>query len=61
MKPTFRAFSAMALAGALLSPLMAQAHDGHGLPGSHWHSTDVLGFVLLAVVLAAGVWWSKRK
>jgi hypothetical protein len=23
----------------------AQAHDGHGLEGSHWHAWDALGFV----------------
>ncbi|NBS08545.1 MAG: hypothetical protein EBT49_03830 [Betaproteobacteria bacterium] len=42
-----------------LTPL-SQAHDGHGLAGSHWHSTDALGFVAVLVVLAA-VWWAKRK
>ena len=36
--------------------LGAFAHEGHGLPGStHWHATDTLGFVALAVV-AAVVW-----
>ncbi len=41
---------------------LAQAHAGHGLPGSaHWHATDTLGFVGLAVV-AAAVWFiNKRK
>jgi Zn-dependent protease with chaperone function len=42
----------------------AQAHEGHGLPGSsHWHATDTL-LVLAAVavaVAAAGLWWSRRK
>ena len=40
----------------------AFAHEGHGLPGSaHWHATDTLGFVGLAVV-AAAVWYiNKRK
>ena len=37
-----------------------QAHDGHGLAGSHWHPTDALGFVALLVVVAA-VWWARRK
>ena len=40
----------------------AFAHEGHGLEGSaHWHATDTLGFVGLAVV-AAVVWAiHKRK
>jgi hypothetical protein len=37
-----------------------QAHDGHGLGGSHWHPTDALGFIAVLVVLAA-VWWAGRK
>ena len=38
----------------------AQAHDGHGLAGSHWHPTDALGFLAVLVVVAA-VWWAGRK
>ena len=39
----------------------ALAHEGHGLPGSaHWHATDTLGFVGLAVV-AAAVWYINKK
>ena len=38
----------------------AQAHEGHGLGGSHRHPTDALGFVAVLVVLAA-VWWAGRK
>jgi len=38
----------------------AQAHDGHGLLGSsHWHATDVLGFVILALAVAAAVWLGR--
>ncbi len=32
------------------------AHDGHGLSGSHWHSTDALGFVALALAIGAALW-----
>jgi hypothetical protein len=39
----------------------AQAHEGHGLPGtSHWHSTDVIGYVLAAGIGAA-LWFSRKK
>ncbi len=40
----------------------AWAHEGHGLgSGAHWHATDTLGFIGLAVV-AAAVWFiNKRK
>jgi hypothetical protein len=40
-----------------LLPLLARAHEGHGIEGaSHYHATDVWGFVALAIV-AAVVWW----
>ena len=36
------------------------AHDGHGLMGSHWHSTDVLGFVVVGCLAAVAIWLSRR-
>ena len=40
-----------------LLPLLAHAHEGHGIEGaSHYHATDVWGFVALAIA-AAVVWW----
>jgi hypothetical protein len=42
-------------------PWAAVAHDGHGLGGTHWHATDTLGFVAVALVAAAAVWWSGRQ
>ncbi len=50
-------FSALVLvAGASL----AQAHEGHGLPGlSHWHASDVS--LVLAAVAALGLWLARRK
>ncbi|MFM9900092.1 MAG: hypothetical protein ACKVOT_03700 [Polaromonas sp.] len=39
----------------------ALAHDGHGLLGSHWHPSDSLGFVAVAVLTAAAVWLSQKK
>jgi len=44
---------------ALMACAPALAHDGHGLAGSHWHVTDVWGFVALGVGLAAAIWLSK--
>ena len=41
----------------LLLPSLAVAHEGHGIEGaSHYHATDVWGFVSMAVA-AAVVWW----
>ncbi len=48
-----------ALCTGLLA-LPALAHDGHGLFGSHWHATDVLGFVAAGGVVALLVWFSGR-
>jgi hypothetical protein len=45
---------------ASFAPL-ALAHEGHGLTLPHWHATDVLGFVVLGVVVAAALWASRRK
>ena len=41
--------------------LPALAHDGHGLFGAHWHSTDTLGFVGVVVAIAVALWWSSGK
>ncbi|HEX6363521.1 MAG TPA: hypothetical protein VFZ93_11215 [Albitalea sp.] len=51
---------ALALAFAA-APLAATAHDGHGLAAGHWHATDAWGFVALAAVAAAALWWRRRK
>ncbi len=39
---------------------LAQAHEGHGMPGtSHWHMGEVA--LLLAIVAAAGLWLARRQ
>ena len=42
-------------------PLLSAAHEGHGLSDSHWHATDLWGFVALGVVAALAVWLRRRK
>ncbi len=47
-------------APALLSASsLALAHDKHGLQGSHWHATDVWGFVALGAAIAVAFWLSR--
>ena len=51
---------AILLSGAL-THLGALAHEGHGLEGrAHWHATDTLGFVGVALV-AAVVWAINQR
>ena len=38
---------------------LALAHDKHGLQGSHWHATDVWGFVALGAAIAVAFWLSR--
>jgi hydrogenase/urease accessory protein HupE len=35
------------------------AHEGHGMQGTHWHSTDVWGFVAVGGMIALGIWLSR--
>ena len=46
---------------AALAALPALAHDGHGLPGTHWHASDAWGWLLLAGVAALVLHWKRRK
>ena len=51
----------VALLSGALTHWGAQAHEGHGLAGSaHWHATDTLGFLGVAVV-AAVVWFIGKN
>ena len=59
MKPT-RHLSL--LLAASFTTLPAWAHEGHGMPGfAHWHPSDVLGFVAVAAVVAAVIWFKVGK
>ncbi len=48
------------LAG-LMTAAAAQAHEGHGLEGAHWHATDAWGWVALAAAAAALLWFLRRR
>ena len=51
----------IALAGLACAGL-AQAHEGHGLPGlSHWHADDVGALLALAAAIGLGLWLGRRK
>jgi hypothetical protein len=44
----------------MLVPVFVQAHEGHGMvSASHYHATDVLGF-LAALAVVAALWWMGR-
>ena len=44
-----------------LMPAWAMAHEGHGIEGaSHYHATDVWGFVI-ALAIGAAMWWMGRN
>ena len=59
---TIMKHTTLILTAGLLAVHTAHAHEGHGLPGlSHWHSTDVLGFVVVAALIAGVVWFKGRK
>ena len=46
------AWTLMAVSG------LAMAHEGHGMEGSHWHATDLLG-LLVGLGVAALTWRSR--
>jgi hypothetical protein len=37
----------------------AFSHDGHGLKGTHWHASDIWGFVALAALVVTAIWLSR--
>jgi hypothetical protein len=52
--------AALACAALSLSPL-TWAHDGHGLSGSsHWHATDVWGFVGLCALVMMAIFVGRK-
>ncbi len=50
------------LAGLAWAARPAFAHEGHGMEGvTHWHATDVWGFVILGVVMIGAVMWLRGR
>ena len=42
-------------------PTLVLAHEGHGMAGaSHYHATDVWGFVI-ALAVGTVMWWMGRN
>ncbi len=38
----------------------AHAHEGHGIDiASHWHATDTVGLLVLAVAVGLVVWFTR--
>lgn len=37
----------------------AFSHENYSLNGSHWHASDVWGFVALAALLVGAVWLGR--
>ena len=50
-----------AAAALLATAAGAWAHGGHGLQGSHWHATDVSGFVLVVVLATLAILLSRGE
>jgi hypothetical protein len=45
---------------AIITPATSiYAHDGHSLTGSHWHASDVFGFVILAAAIGLTLWFGR--
>jgi hypothetical protein len=39
---------------------LARAHDGHSQHASHWHATDLWGFVAIGALLAVAAWRGRK-
>ena len=54
-------FARWPILAATTLPVLARAHEGHGLGGGHWHATDAWGFVAVGVAAAVAFWYFRRK
>ena len=39
----------------------AQAHVGHGAAEFHWHASDTWGFLMVAALAVAAIWFSRGE
>jgi hypothetical protein len=53
--------SKLACTSLWLTPLATLAHDGHGHSGSHWHATDVWGYVAVGAAMVVALFLGGRK
>jgi hypothetical protein len=51
----------IAAVGTMASTGAAMAHGGHGVEEAHWHATDLYGFVVVAVLATAAIWFSRSE
>jgi predicted alpha/beta hydrolase len=49
----------VAIQAIITSSTAIFAHDGHSLSGSHWHASDVFGFVILAAAIGVAFWFGR--
>ena len=50
----------IAVCSGVMGATVVFAHDGHGLTGTHWHATDVWGFIAVTAMLAVAVWLYRK-
>lgn len=60
-KPVQKTHNSIAALALSMGSTASFAHEGHGLFGSHWHATDVWGFVILAGIVGAALWFGRGK
>ena len=54
------ATKSIAISALMTSVNAVFAHEGHGLHGSHWHATDLWGYVAVGVLIAAIIWQARK-
>lgn len=60
MLRTRNTLPALGVATLMTLALPCAAHDGHGLPGAHWHASDAWGFVAVGLLIAAALWLGRK-
>jgi hypothetical protein len=49
----------IAIQAIITTATSIHAHDGHSLTSSHWHASDVFGFVILAAAISLTLWFGR--